>query len=137
MSMPQNRQDITKKTIGQLLNDIAAKYPDNMALVYSDSNIRLPYNLFLSEINRAARGLITMGIKKGDRVGLWAPNSPEWIISQIALAKIGALVVPVDHGAGKKDLHYILEQSGSRSIIMAKELELDRELKEKLKIPLL
>ena len=128
MSMPQNRQDITKKTIGQLLNDIAAEYPDNMALVYSDSNIRLPYNLFLSEINRAARGLITMGIKKGDRVGLWSPNSPEWIISQIALAKIGAIVVPVDHGAGKEDLHYILEQSGSRSIIMAKELVLDREL---------
>jgi len=73
-----------------------------------------------------------MGIKKGDKVTLWAPNSPEWIISQMALAKIGAIVVPVDHGAGKEDLSYILEQSGSRTIVMAKELELDRELKVEL-----
>ena len=129
MSIPKNNIEITRKTIGRLLNDIAAEYPNNMAIVHSDSNIRHDYNLFLSEINRAARGLIKMGIKKGDRVALWAPNSPEWIISQMALAKIGAIVVPVDHGAGKEDLHYIMEQSGSRSIIMAKELELEIELK--------
>jgi len=129
MTIPKNNLKITRKTIGRLLNDIAAEYPNNMAIVHSDSNIRHDYNLFLSEINRAARGLIKMGIKKGDRVALWAPNSPEWIISQMALAKIGAIVVPVDHGAGKEDLRYILEQSGSRSIIMAKELELEIELK--------
>jgi len=133
MPISKSNSEITQKTIGQMLNEIAAKYPNNIALVYSDSDIRHSYNSFLSEINRAARGLITMGIKKGDRVALWAPNSPEWIISQMALAKIGAIVVPVDHGAEKKDLLYILEQSGSRSIIMAKELELDRELQENLK----
>jgi fatty-acyl-CoA synthase len=128
MTIPKNNIKITRKTIGQLLNKIAAKYPNNMALVHSDSNIRHTYNLFLSEINRVARGLIKLGIKKGDRVALWAPNSPEWIISQMALATIGAIVVPVDHGAGKENLRYILEQSGSRSIIMAKELELEIEL---------
>jgi fatty-acyl-CoA synthase len=133
MTIPKKNGEITQKTIGQLLNDVAAEYPNNWALVHSDSNIRQTYNLFLSEINTVARGLIKIGIKKGDRVVLWSPNSPEWIISQMALAKIGALVVPVDHGAGKEDLHYILEQSGSRSIIMAKDLELDRELKESLK----
>jgi fatty-acyl-CoA synthase len=132
MTIPKNNREITRKTIGQLLNDIAAEYPNNMALVHSDSNIRHTYNLFLSEISRAARGLIKIGIKKGDRVALWAPNSLEWIISQMALAKIGAIVVPVDHGAGKEDLRYILEQSGSRSIIMAKELELEIELKSLL-----
>ena len=128
MTTPKNNREITRKTIGQLLNEIAAKYPNNMALVHSDSDIRHTYNLFLSEINRAARGLIKMGIKKGDKVTLWAPNSPEWIISQMALAKIGAIVVPVDHGAGKEDLSYILEQSGSRTIVMAKELQLEIEL---------
>jgi fatty-acyl-CoA synthase len=123
MSMPQNRQDITKKTIGQLLNEIAAKYPDNMALVHSDCNIRYSYSSFLSEIDRAARGLIRTGIKKGDRIALWAPNTPEWIISQMALAKIGAILVPIDPGAGSEDLHYILKQSGSSSIITAKGLK--------------
>ena len=123
MPMSQNRQDILRKTIGQLLNEIAAEYPNNMALVHSDFDIRYTYNLFLLEINRAARGLIKMGIKKGDRVALWAPNIPEWIISQMALAKIGAILVPVDHGAGIEDLRYILQQSGSSSIIMAKGLD--------------
>ena len=123
MSMPQNSQDITKKTIGQLLNEIAAKYPNNMVLIHSDFDVHYNYNLFLLEVNRAARGLIKMGIKKGDRVALWAPNIAEWIISQMSLAKIGAILVPVDPGAGSEDLQYILEQSGSRSIIIAKGLE--------------
>ncbi len=64
MPIPKNNIEITRKTIGQLLNDIAAEYPNNMALIHSDFNIRYNYNLFLSEINRAARGLIKMGIKK-------------------------------------------------------------------------
>ena len=133
MPISKSNREITQKTIGQMLNEIAANYPNNMALVYSDSDIRYSYNSFLSEIDRVASGLITIGIKKGDRVALWAPNSPEWIISQMALAKIGAIVVPIDHGAGKEDLNYILEQSGSHSIIMAKKQELDRELQETLK----
>jgi len=133
MTTFKKNSEITLKTIGQLLNDVASEYPNNAALVQSDLNIRQTYNLFLSEINTVARGLIKIGIKMGDRVVLWSPNSPEWIISQMALAKIGALVVPVDHGAGKEELRYITEQSQSRSIIMAKELELDRELKETLK----
>ncbi|MBW1614188.1 MAG: hypothetical protein JRJ57_09515 [Deltaproteobacteria bacterium] len=54
MTIPKNNIEITRKTIGQLLNEIAAKYPNNIALVHSDSNIRYNYNLFLSEINRAA-----------------------------------------------------------------------------------
>ncbi len=122
MSMSQNRQDIIRKTIGQLINEIAAKYPNNMAIVHPDLGIMYTYSFFLSEIDRAARGLIKMGIKKGDRVALWAPNTPEWIISQMALAKIGAILVPIDPGAGSEDLRYILEQSGSSSIIMAKGL---------------
>ncbi len=129
MSMSQNRQDITKKTIGQLLNEIAARYPDNMALVHSDCNIRYSYSSFLSEIDMAARGLIRMGIKKGDRAALLAPNTPEWIISQMALAKIGAILVPIDPGAGSEDLHYILGQSGSSSIIMARGLEDEMDYK--------
>ena len=122
MPVSQNHQDIIRKTIGQLINDIAAKYPNNMAIVHPDLGIRYTYSFFLSEIDRAARGLIKMGIKKGDRVALWAPNTPEWIISQMALAKIGAILVPIDPGVGSEDLRYILEQSGSSSIIMAKGL---------------
>ncbi len=126
--MPLNHQDSIHKTIGQVVNEVAAIYPANMALVHPDSGTRCDYHRFLSEINRAARGLMSLGIQKGDRVALWAPNVPEWIICQIALAKIGAILVPVDHGAGKEELGYILEQSGSRSLIMTSGLAGDEYL---------
>jgi fatty-acyl-CoA synthase len=126
--MASNHQDGIRKTIGQVVNEVAALYPDNMALVHPDSGTRYDYHRFLSEINRAARGLIGLGIQKGDRVALWAPNVPEWIISQIALAKIGAVLVPVDHGASKEDIGYILEQSGSGSLIMTRGLAGDEYL---------
>ena len=119
MSMPQDCQEGIDKTIGQSLNEIAGKYPDNIALIHSERGIKYTYHLFLSEIDRVARGLIKIGTKKADRVGLWAPNTPEWIISQIALAKMGAILVPIDLGAGAEDLRYILEQSGCTALITA------------------
>jgi fatty-acyl-CoA synthase len=66
-----------------------------------------------------------MGIEPGDRVALWAPNIPEWIVAQLALCKIGAIFVPVDPGATLKDLQYLLDQSKSKAIIMARGLEED------------
>lgn len=117
--------EIIRKTIGQMLNEIAEKYPNNEALVHTDIGTRYNYSLLSWEISRTARGLIRMGIKKGDRIALWAPNITEWIIAQIALAKTGAIMVPVDPGAGKDDLQYVLEQSESKAIIMARGLEGD------------
>jgi fatty-acyl-CoA synthase len=126
--MPSNHQFMMNKTIGQVVNEVSALYPNNMALVYPDSGTRYNYRRFLSEINRVARGLMRLGIERGDRVSLWAPNIPEWIISQIAAAKIGAVLVPLDPGAGKEELGYILEQSGSRSLIMTSGLAGDEYL---------
>ena len=123
MSISQERLTVMNKTIGQVLNEVVEKYPENMALIYPDLNIRYSYETFLSEIGKVSRGFIKIGIKIGDKVALWAPNIPEWIISQMALAKIGAILVPVDPGAGREDLKYILQQSGARYIVMAKGLE--------------
>ncbi len=117
--MPQHCQEGIDKTIGQSLNEIAGKYPNNIALIHSERGVKYTYHLFLSEIRRVARGLIKIGIEKADRVGLWAPNIPEWIISQIALAKMGAILVPIDLGAGAEDLRYILEQSECTALITA------------------
>ena len=82
--------EIIRKTIGQMINEIAEKYPNNDALIHTDIGTRYNYSLLLWEINRAAKGMIKIGLQKGDRVALWAPNITEWIISQIALARIGA-----------------------------------------------
>jgi fatty-acyl-CoA synthase len=127
--MYRNHTHSIRKTIGQVVNEISATYPDNAALVHPDSGTRYNYHRFLSEIDTVARGLMGLGIQKGDRVSLWAPNVPEWIISQIAAAKIGAILVPVDHGAGKDELGYILEQSGAGSLIMTSGLAGDEYLK--------
>jgi len=119
---------IVRKTIGRMLNEIAAKVPNREALIHTDVNIRYNYSLLLWEVDRAAKGLIQLGIEPGDRVALWAPNIPEWIVAQFALSKIGAILVPVDPGVSLKDLQYLLEQSESKAIIMARGLEGDEYL---------
>jgi len=64
-----------------------------------------------------------MGIKTGDRVAIWAPNVPEWLISMLALSRLGAITVPVDPGAGREDVRFVLEQSECRGVIVSKALE--------------
>lgn len=115
--------EITRKTIGQMLNETAERYPNREALVHTEVGIRYNYSLLLWEVDRAAKGLLNAGIGKGDRVALWAPNIPEWIVAMLALNKIGAIFVPLDPGAGQADLKYVLEQSESKAIILARGLE--------------
>ena len=115
--------EIIRKTIGQMLKETAEKYPNREALTHTDVGIRYNYSLLLWEVDRAAKGLLNAGIGKGDRVALWAPNIPEWIVAMLALSKIGALFVPLDPGAGQDDLRYVLDQSEAKAIILARGLE--------------
>jgi fatty-acyl-CoA synthase len=115
--------DMIRGTIGQSIDTIAREHPDNDAMIHTEMGVRYTYSLLLREIGYIANGLIKTGIQSGDKVALWAPNIPEWIISILALAKIGAITVPVDPGAGADDLHFILEQSECRGIIMAEGLK--------------
>ena len=112
-----------QKTIGKMISKCAQTYPNHDALIHTDVGVRYNYSLLLWEVERAAKGLIKMGVEKGDRVALWSPNIPEWIVSQIALAKIGAILVPIDPAASPSDLRFILEQSESTAIIMAEGVE--------------
>ncbi|HBF42316.1 MAG TPA: AMP-binding protein [Desulfobacteraceae bacterium] len=111
---------LTRKTIGQFIDTIAHKHPDRDAIVHTEMDVQYDYGLLSLEIDLVAKGLIKAGIRKGDKIALWATNVPEWIISMLALAKMGAIIVPIDPGAGKEDLRFILEQSECRGIIMVK-----------------
>jgi fatty-acyl-CoA synthase len=111
---------MVRKTIGQMLDEVADRYEKRDVLIHTEAGIHYNYGLFRWEVERAAKGMIKMGIQKGDKIALWAPNTPEWIIAQHALTKIGAVFIPVDPGAGQEDVRYILEQSGSKGIVMAK-----------------
>ncbi|MBN2032367.1 MAG: AMP-binding protein [Deltaproteobacteria bacterium] len=115
--------EIIRKTIGRMLNETAEKYPNQEALIHTDVAVRYNYSLLLWEVDRSAKGLMNAGVEKGDRVVLWAPNIPEWVVAMLALNKIGAIFVPLDPGAGHEELLYVLVQSESKAIILARGLE--------------
>jgi fatty-acyl-CoA synthase len=105
-------------TVGSLLDDMARRYPDNEALVYPERNMRYTYGQLNDVCRRIAKGLLRMGIKKGDNIAIWAYNVPEWVLLQFASAKIGAVLVTVNTSYKSAELEYILEQSDSTSLFM-------------------
>jgi len=108
-----------RKTIGGLLEEIAAVYPLRDALIHAEMGIRYNFERLTQEIDRSASGFISSGIKPGDKVALWAHNTPKWLLSFLALIKIGAIVVPIDPNAASENLHFILDQSECRGLIIA------------------
>src|SRR5690242_17414119 len=105
-------------TVGGLLDYIAATHPDNDALVYPDRGIRYSYRQFNDLCRQVAKGLLSLGVKKGDHVSIWAYNVPEWVILQFATAKIGAVLVTVNTSYKSAELDYILNQSDSMALFM-------------------
>jgi fatty-acyl-CoA synthase len=108
-----------RKSIGELISNIAQKQSDRDALVHTETGHRYSYRDLSKEIDRAALGFLSLGIRPGDKIALWSANVPEWMVAFLGLAKIGALTVPIDPGAATDNLYYILEQSGSRGLIVA------------------
>jgi len=107
-------------TIGALLDEMAQRYPDNDALVYPERGIRYSYREFNEVCRQVAKGLLKMGVKKGENISIWAYNVPEWVILQFASAKIGAILVTVNTSYKSAELEYILNQSDSSSLFMVK-----------------
>lgn len=107
-------------TIGQLLDDIARRYPDRDALVYPDRDIRYSWREFNELCRQVAKGLLRLGIKKGDNIAIWAYNVPEWVILSFASAKMGAILVTVNTAYKSAELEYLLNQSDSTSLFMVK-----------------
>jgi fatty-acyl-CoA synthase len=107
-------------TIGGLLDAIAAKFPGNDALVYPERGLRYSYREFNEICRQVAKGLLKLGIKKGDNIAIWAYNVPEWVILSFASAKIGAILVTVNTAYKSAELEYILNQSDSTTLFMVK-----------------
>jgi len=105
-------------TVGALLDEMARRFPDNEALVYPERGLRYSYAEFNEVCRQTAKGLLEMGIKKGDNVSIWAYNVPEWVVLQFATAKIGAVLVTVNTSYKSAELEYILNQSDSTTLFM-------------------
>jgi len=105
-------------TVGGLLERIARQFPDRDALVYPDRGLRYTYREFDVETDRVARGLLRLGIRKGEHLAIWATNVPEWVILQFATAKIGAVLVTVNTSYQSHELEYVLRQSDSTTLFL-------------------
>ena len=106
------------KTIGEILDETASKYPENDAIVYADQNLRWSYAEFKDRCDQLARGLMALGIKRGDHIAVWAYNIPEWVLLQFASAKIGAILVTVNTYYKSHELEYLLKQSDATTLFM-------------------
>ncbi|CAH3125311.1 unnamed protein product, partial [Pocillopora meandrina] len=107
------------ETIGQRLDMTVEKFPDREAYVCCEDNERATFAEFQGEVNSLAAGLLAMGFKKGDCVGIWGPNMREWVITQFATAKAGLILVNINPAYQTPELEYALKKVGCKAIIMA------------------
>ncbi len=106
-------------TIGDMFDQTANTYPDRPALIARQENVRLSYRELQAQVNQCARGLLHLGIRKGERVGIWSPNRSEWCITQFATSKIGAILVNINPSYRVHELEYVLNQSGCSALVIA------------------
>ncbi|MFD7007389.1 AMP-binding protein [Rhodococcus jostii] len=110
-------------TIGDNFDRTVAAHGDRDALVDRPSGRRWTYAELRRDVDAVAAGLLKRGIGKGDRVGIWAPNCPEWTLIQFATAKIGAVLVNINPAYRAHELKYVLDQAGIRLLVSAPEFK--------------
>jgi fatty-acyl-CoA synthase len=110
--------DLLMTTIGDLLDRQTDRFSEREALVHVEHGMRYTYAEFRDECNRIAKGMIALGIQKGDHVGIWATNYPEWVVAQFATAKIGAVLVTVNPAYRTHELEYLLKQSDTSTLLL-------------------
>ncbi|MDT7729591.1 MAG: fatty-acyl-CoA synthase [Actinomycetota bacterium] len=110
-------------TIGDNFDRTVLAFPDKDALVDRASGKRWTYRELAAEVNALALGLLDLGIAKGDRVGIWAPNCAEWTFTQYATAKIGAILVNINPAYRSHELEFVLNQAGIRVMVAAEKFK--------------
>ena len=110
-------------TIGGNFDATVRAFGDREALVDQSAGRRWTYAELAADVDALALGLLEMGIAKGDRVGIWAPNCAEWTLTQYATAKIGAILVNINPAYRARELEFVLNQSGSTLLVAAEKLK--------------
>jgi len=105
------------KTIGMLFDEIAERLPEKIGLVSRHQNIRWSYRQYKEKVDALAGGLVELGLKPGDRVGIWSQNNAEWAITQFATAKAGLVLVNINPAYRSHELEYALNKSGCKALI--------------------
>eukprot|EP00057_Strongylocentrotus_purpuratus_P010529 XP_011665003.1 PREDICTED: acyl-CoA synthetase family member 2, mitochondrial [Strongylocentrotus purpuratus] len=107
------------KTLGQCMDDMAEKKPDHDAFVFVEEGVRWTFSQFREQVDRLAAGFLAIGLKKGDRIGIWDSNTSEWVLTQFAAARIGAILVTINLAYRPNELYYTLQKAGVKAIVSA------------------
>src|ERR687890_832476 len=111
-------EEIEGLTVGGLLGLVTERRPQDDALVYVDRGLRYSYAEFNAEVERCARGLMALGLEKGDHVAVWGQNVPEWVTLQFATGKTGTVLVTINPAYKSNELKYVLEQSDAAVLFL-------------------
>lgn len=112
------KESLRELTLGQLLDEAIAEHPENEAIVYVDRDYRESYREFGEIVDKLAKGLMALGVQKGEKVAVWATNIPYWVALQFATAKIGAVLLTVNTNYKSAELAYLLEQSETENLFI-------------------
>src|SRR5215211_3143678 len=110
--------DLLKTTIGDLLDRQAMRFGQRDGLIHVEHGVRYTYAEFRDQCNCVAKGLLALGVQKGEHVGIWATNYPEWVVAQFATAKIGAVLVTINPSYRTHELEYLLTQSDVSTLLL-------------------
>jgi len=104
-------------TIGDMLDLVVKRYPDENALIVHHQNVKWNYRTFSKRVMEVSRSLMALGVEKGDRVGIWSLNNSEWVLTQFATAKIGAILVNINPNYRTHELKYALNKATVKVLI--------------------
>ena len=106
-------------TLNQLLKEKTAENPNQEFMIYADRNLRFTYEEFNNRVDDLACGLYSLGVKKGDNVGIWATNVPDWLTYMFACARLGAVAVTVNTSYKLHELEYLVKQSDLTTLCLS------------------
>ena len=106
-------------TIGSYFDAVCARYGEREALVVRHQNVRMTYAAFKEAVDNLACGFLRLGLKPGDRIGIWSQNNHEWVLTQFATAKAGLVMVNINPAYRRAELEYVLNKVGCRALILA------------------
>ncbi len=117
-SFPWKKYDVVEKTFSQVLDTMAERYPDQYAFKYTTLDYTRTYEEFRRDVDAVAAALISLGVKKGHHVAIWATNVPQWYLTFWATTKIGAVLVTVNTAYKIHEVEYLLRQSDTHTLVM-------------------
>ena len=119
---------LSEQTVPELLAQAVARYPEREAVAFREQGVRWNWREFCDAVDALAAGLHTLGLERGDRVGIWSPNRVEWLVTQFATARLGLVLVNINPAYRLSELEYALNKVGVKAIVAAEAFKTSRYL---------